>query len=111
MVATVSLRKPRHCKARLTADQRGALDRALAEVDAAPASGPLPSVCREYGSLIGKLGGCSSLPDAMRGALELAFRDLTQAWVRGTYDTGGLELQCRAMIDGLRQAMAARCGW
>jgi hypothetical protein len=111
VVATTSLRKPRHCKAKLTGDQRAALDRELAAVAATPAVGRLPAACRDYGAMIERLGGCASVPGGTRGALQLAYRDLTQAWMRGTYDARALEVQCRAMIDGLRQAVAARCGW
>jgi len=111
VVATSSLRKPRHCKDRLTSDQRTALDRALAAIDAPPRAGRLPEVCRDYSALIDRLGSCAGIDEAARSALELAYRNLTQAWLRGTYDAQTLELQCRAMIDGLRQAVAARCGW
>ena len=92
-------------------DQRAALDRELAAVAATPAVGRLPAACREYGAMIERLAACPAIPEGTRAALELAYRDLTQAWMRGSYDPQTLELQCRAMIDGLRQAVAARCGW
>jgi hypothetical protein len=111
VVATTSLRKPRHCKARLTRDQRAALDRELAAVAAMPAIARLPAACREYGAMIERLDGCATVPGGTRGALQLAYRDLTQAWMRGSSDAHTLDVQCRAMIDGLRQAVAARCGW
>jgi hypothetical protein len=111
VVATTSLARPRHCKAMLTAEQRAALDRDLALVTATRVQLHLPPVCRDYGALLEKLGGCTAVPEGMRGALEGAYRQLTQSWQRGTSDIQALELQCRAMIDGLRQAGAARCGW
>jgi hypothetical protein len=111
-VATTSLRKPRHCKAKLTPEQRAALDHELAEVAATPGfGGRLPPVCLDYGDMVGRLGVCPAMPPGTRGKLEVAYRDLTQAWLRGTYDVHTVELQCRAMIDGLRQAVAAKCGW
>ena len=112
VVATTSLRKPRHCKAKLTPEQRAALDHELAALAATPApAGRLPPVCRDYGDMVGRLEVCPGMPAGTRGALELAYRDLTQAWLRGTNDAQTVELQCRAMIDGLRQAVAAKCGW
>jgi hypothetical protein len=111
VVATKSLSKPRHCKAKLTREQRAALDRDLAMVAATPAAMRLPPVCRDYGALLEKLETCAAMPESTRGALEVAYRQLTQSWLRGTSDVQALELQCRAMIDGLRQAGAARCGW
>jgi hypothetical protein len=111
IVATTSLRNPRHCKAKLTAAQRAALDRDLAEIAAAPVVARLPSTCRDYRGMIEKLGSCAGLPENARGALELTYRELTEAWTRGAYDAHSLDVQCRAMLDGLRQVMAARCGW
>ena len=111
VVATTSLSKPRHCKAKLTTDQRAALDRDLALVSATHASSQLPSACREYGAMLDKLGTCSAMSEATRGSLIVAYRQLTQSWLRGTADLQALELQCRAMMDGLRQAGQVRCGW
>ena len=111
VVATTSLSKPRHCKAKLTADQRAALDRDLALVAATRASSQLPSACRVYGAMLDKLGSCPTMSEAMRGSLVIAYRQLTQSWLRGTADLQALELQCRAMLDGLRQGVAASCGW
>ncbi len=114
VVATTSLRKPRHCKAKLTREQRAALDRelaAVAAVAATPAVSRLPAACRDYGAMIERLGACPTVPGETRSALQVAYRELTQAWTRGSYDAQALELQCRAMIDALRQVVAARCGW
>lgn len=111
VVATTSLRKPRHCKAMLTRDQRAALDRELAAVAAIPAAGRLPSACRDCGALIERLAGCAAVPGSTRSALQLAYRDLTQAWMRGNYDARTVEVQCRSMTDRLRQTFAAKCGW
>ncbi|HEX3760656.1 MAG TPA: hypothetical protein VHW23_18200 [Kofleriaceae bacterium] len=114
VVATTSLRKPRHCKDKLTRDQRAALDHdlgAVAALPARPALGALPPACRDYGSMIDRLVDCAALPGSARAALELAYSNLTRAWRRGSYDPEALELQCRAMIDGLLKAVSARCSW
>jgi len=113
-VATTSLRKPRHCKDKLTGDQRAALDRALGAVDVPPprpVAGPLPPACRDYGARIERLADCTALPGTYRASLESAYRNLTRAWRRASYDPQALELQCRAMIEGLLKAVATRCGW
>ena len=111
VLATTSLRQPRHCKAKLTTEQRAALERDLAEIAATPAVARLPSICRDYRMMIEKLGSCAGLPAGTRGALEANYRELTEAWTRGMYDAHTLEVQCRAMLDGLRQGVAATCGW
>jgi hypothetical protein len=114
VIATTSLRKPRHCKDKLTHDQRAALDHDLGAVAALPdrpAPGPLPAACRDYGSMIDRLADCTALPGAKRAEFELAYRDLTRAWRRARFDPEALELQCRAMIEGLLKSVAARCNW
>jgi hypothetical protein len=111
IIATTSLRHPRHCKAALGPEQRAALDRDLAEISATPVVSRLPSTCRDYRMMIDRLGACTALPEGARGALEMNYHELTAAWMRGTYDAHTLDVQCRAMLDGLRQAVAARCGW
>jgi len=110
VVATTSLRRPRHCKALLSGDQRVELERALAAASATPVRARFPAVCRQYGELLDRLGACA-MPEGMRGALTLSYQELIQAWRRGSLEGEAIEVQCRAMVDGLRQAVAARCGW
>jgi hypothetical protein len=111
VVATTSLRKPRHCKAMLTRDQRTALDRELAAVAATPAVSRLPAACRDCGALIERLSGCAAVSGSRRTAAQLAYRDLTLAWMRGNLDARTLEVQCRSMTNRLREAFAMTCGW
>ena len=110
VVATRSLQQPRHCKALLTVEQRGALDHALEVVAATPSAAWTPAACTDYRTTLASLTDCPAIPDAARVALEQAYRQLVLAWARGTYDTGKLEAQCASMLDSLRQAMAATCG-
>jgi hypothetical protein len=111
VLATTSLQKPRHCKAKLTSEQRAALERDLAGISATPAAARLPSTCRDYRMMIEKVGSCAGLPVGTRAALEASYRELTEAWTRGLYDAHTLEVQCRTMVDGLRRGVAATCGW
>lgn len=111
VVATTSLRKPRHCKAMLTGDQRAALDRELAAVAATPAVSRLPAACRDCGALIERLSRCAAVSSSARGEAQLAYRDLTLAWMRGNFDARTLEVQCRSMTNQLRQDFALKCGW
>ena len=58
-----------------------------------------------------KTGSCAGLPPGTRAALEGNYRELPEAWARGMYDAHSLDVQCRAMLDGLRRGVAAACGW
>lgn len=111
VLATTSLRQPRHCKAKLTPEQRAALERDLADVAVTPAATRLPSTCRDFRTMIEKLGSCAGLPVRTRAALEGSYRELTEAWTHGMYDAHTLDVQCREMLGGLRQAVSASCGW
>jgi hypothetical protein len=115
VVATTSLRSPRHCKAKLTLEQRSALNRELAAVEATASL--MPAACHEYRTLIGRLGDCRAIPPATRAALEQGYRDLARTWTRGAaldaraFEAGSIAVKCRAMADGMRQAIASTCGW
>jgi hypothetical protein len=111
VVATTSLRKPRHCKAMLTGDQRAALDRELAAVAATPVVNRLPAACRDCGALIERLSGCTAVSGSMRSEVQLVYRDLTLAWMRGNVDARTLEIQCRSMTNRLRRSFGMTCGW
>ena len=111
VLATVSLRQPRHCKAKLTTEQRAALEHDLAEIAATPAAARLPPTCRDDRTRIEKLGSCAGLSPGTHSALEVSYRELTEASTRGRYDAHALEVQRRAMPDGLRQAVPALCRW
>ena len=109
VVATTSLRNPRHCKAKLPADQRAALDR---DLDAIDASERVPPACSDYKALIERLGSCRGVPLAARRVLVQAYADVAVQWTRGgTYDPRALDSLCRSMVEGLRQAIAPTCGW
>ena len=110
VVATTDLRNPRHCKALLTAAQRTALDRALDVVAATPSTAWTPAACTDYRTELATLTSCPAIPEGARLALAQAYQQLVLAWARGSYDTGKLTAQCTAMLDSLRQAMAATCG-
>jgi hypothetical protein len=115
VVATASLRRPRHCKAKLTTGQRAALDRDLAHDLGGPAAVPaarLPPSCITYRGLIERLGTCSVLPPALRAAFEQGYRQLVQDWAHGAlHDAAELEVQCRLLASGLRNVVAKTCGW
>ena len=116
VVATPSLRQPQHCKAKLTAAQRAALDHGLAHGLAGfPAVAPaarLPQACRDYRALIDKLGACSVLPPGLREVFEQGYRELARSWAAGaTPDLPTLETQCRLLASSLRHIAAQPCGW
>jgi hypothetical protein len=110
VVATRSLRHPRRCKARLTTEQRAALDRELAMIDAT-VEAPAMQACTDYGALIERLDTCRGIAPAARAALEQGYREIAQEVVRARNGSPALEAQCRAMLDSLRGAAAPLCGW
>lgn len=111
VVATRSLRDPQHCKAKLTADQRAALDQELAALPAAAHVAWTPPACNDYRALIDKLGTCPALPPALRAAFEQSYRELVRDWARGDHPVPALETQCRVAASGLRSAVGLTCGW
>lgn len=107
VVATTSLRHPRHCKAKLTTEQRTAFDHELASIDAVPR----PRACGEYRTLVEKLTTCQAVPRPVRAAFERGYIEILQALSpESTVDARTLEAQCRSMADSLRQALASACG-
>jgi len=112
VVATTSLRKPRHCKAMLTAAQRGALDHALAALAVRASMSRIPQICNDYQTLIDRLGTCPAIPQQAQAALAQAYRELLQGWARSaTPDATALGAQCTSMVAVLRSAVAPPCGW
>lgn len=108
MVATTSLRQPRGCKAKLTADQRAAFDRDLAALETRRP----PAACNDYREMIEKLSGCRMIPETARAAFEQGYREIAQTWSSGAqYDVRAIEVQCRSMAEGLRMVIAPACGW
>lgn len=108
VVATVSLRRPQHCKAMLTLEQRLALEGALEAV----ATSPVPAACVEYRAVVDRLSSCPAVASQARAALREAYRKKLSDWTRtGGGDPGPLAAQCRSMINDLTRAVAASCGW
>jgi hypothetical protein len=108
VVATTSLRRPRHCKAKLTTDQRTSFDHELAALDA---TAPRPQSCGHYRALIEKLAACQAVPPPVRAAFERGYIAILQALSQDSVaDAPALEAQCRSMADNLRQALASTCG-
>jgi hypothetical protein len=108
VVATTSLHHPRHCKAKLTAEQRNAFDRELAALEGAA---PRSRACGDYRALIEKLAACQAVPRPVRAAFERGYIAILQALSQeGVTDARALDAQCRSMADNLRQALASTCG-
>ena len=111
-VATTSLRKPQHCKAMLTADQRAALDHALDALAVRASPKRIPQICNEYQALIDRLGTCPAIPQQAQAALAQAYRELLQGWARtAAPDAAALGAQCSSLVTVLRNAVAPPCGW
>jgi hypothetical protein len=110
VVATRSLRRPRHCKAKLTPQQRTALNYELRIIDAAPWATELDA-CHDYQVLVERLPSCRGMSRAARSAHEQAYRELSRRWEAKDHDTAALAAQCRSMLEGLRQATGPVCEW
>lgn len=113
VVATRSLDKPRHCKAKLTAEQRAALDLELSALRAAVPAVQLPQTCRDYQALMQKLGSCTVIRPSLRAAFEQGYRELSQEWAPGARinDVPALETRCRTLASTLRHIVGPVCGW
>ena len=120
VVATRSLNNPQHCKAKLTVDQRAALDRELSAPPVANVAIQIPPACRDYQVLIEKLGSCTVVPPSLRAMFEQGYRELAQEWGlggtaggtrRAPLDMAALEAQCRVLANSVRSVVASACGW
>lgn len=108
MVTTVSLRKPQHCKALLTVDQRIAFETALA----AATTRQLRKACADYQALLDRLGSCPAITTAVRGALFDAYRKAQRDWTRsGSSDESALADRCRALTHDVTRMVAKPCRW
>jgi hypothetical protein len=111
VLGTTSLKDPRHCKTKLTSEQRGALESGLAAADEKQ-RGRLPPDCVEYETLIKRLGSCDKLPRASRDALKTAFDQSKTGWSKVTPDgKAALGTACKAAADAVKQSAASVCGW
>jgi hypothetical protein len=87
-----------HCKGKLSAEQRGALDH---DLDALEASGPppgLPASCEDYRRAIDRLARCDKLPQATRDQIKQAFDTASAVWK-----------DIEAMPPDAKQALADGC--
>lgn len=109
VLATRTLGDRRGCKRLLTSDQRGKLDRELAQVARQPIERWVPAVCTEYGSLLDSLDDCNGMPAQAHRALAQTYAKLVASWASKQIDTPALETQCRAMTQTLRKAMVTTC--
>lgn len=113
VVATRSLDSPQHCKAKLTAEQRAALNLELSAIPAAVPAVRLPQTCRDYQVLMQRLDACTVIPQSLRAAFEQGYRELAQGWAPGATidDVSALETRCRMLASSLRHIAASACGW
>ena len=111
VVATRTLRDPQHCKAKLTAEQRGALDRELAALPAAAHVAWAPPPCNDYRALLDKISMCTALPPELRAAFERGYREIIQDWSRGIREVSAVEALCQMKASDVRRAVSKTCRW
>lgn len=111
VVDTTSLGRPRGCKAKLTVEQRAALDKDLAAVSAMENEVSTPEVCNDFRALVEKLRTCTAVDPEVRVKFTQGYRQLTLDWALGTFDAHEVEDHCRRLASGLRQVARGACGW
>jgi hypothetical protein len=108
MLGTKSLEDPRGCKAKLSDEQRGALDANLAVAEEKARDRP-PAECVEYEQVILKVSACKKLAISSRESLQRAFDSSKATW-KTTTSRADLAASCKAGADGTRQVIASACG-
>ncbi len=104
LVGTRSLKDPRHCKAKLTLDQRGALERDLAELERIARETRLPAACEHYKQVMASVMTCDRMTAQTRDALQQGFDAMSEGWKH--IDEMSAEVRT-AMEDSCKQAADA----
>lgn len=115
VLATTSLKDPKHCKAKLSVDQRASLERDLDEADRGVRTGTskLPAACAAYKAIIDKIVACDKLPESAREALKDGFENMAASW--SNVDTmpddvrRATEESCKAAADAMTVAVKDIC--
>ena len=114
MMVTKTLHDGHHCKDRLTAEQRGALDSDLEAIEKKRAA-QLPPECVRYGVVMARLAGCDKLPQMTRDALQQGFEATSRRWVRyADQPREGKRAtieECKQGIELAEQYGKAVCNW
>ena len=124
------------CEAKLTADQKKNMDKAMSEAmgmggghdmdkgaggeapagsaAAAPAAGggDLPAECNDYKAAIEKLSTCDKMPQQARDALKNAYDQASAGWANLPAEAkANLATACKAGADAVMQSAKQVCGW
>jgi len=105
VVATASLKDPRHCKAKLAPALRAHLETDLAAAAVRARDRTVPESCRAYARTIDKIMTCDAIPQAARDAMHQGYEALRQSWTN--QDEDSRDDGCRAAADALRQAASS----
>jgi len=115
VTSTTSLKDPKHCKAKLSTDQRDALERDIAGADKLRAGKWKSPACDRYKQLIEKLASCDKLPQQSRDALKDGFDAMIKGWENAgempEEARKAMEDACTQGSDALTQAVTDLCGW
>lgn len=111
MLATTSLHDGRHCKDKLSAPQRAALDGDLEAIDKKRAM-KLPAECEAYRAVVERLAACPQMPQASRDALKQSMEQAVKMWeATPPGDRRSMIEGCKAAVDAVTQSGTAICGW
>lgn len=101
VVSTMSLKDPKHCKAKLPADARARLDADLATTK----TKAIPEACRDYARTVEKLMSCDKIPQAARDAIKQSYDSQRALWTKDEGDSAAGS--CRPAADAMKQAAAS----
>jgi hypothetical protein len=127
------------CEAKLSADQKKNMDKAMNDAmgmgggghdmgdkppggdmagsagsGAAPAAGggDLPAECNDYKAAIDKLSSCDKMPQQARDALKNAYDQASAGWANLPAEAkANLATACKAGADAVMQSAKQVCGW
>lgn len=114
MLDTKTLHDGHHCKDRLTAEQRSALDGELEALEKKRAA-ELPKECERYRLLVVKLGTCDKLPEQSRDVFKQQFELMAHTWKNLAdmpADARRVAIEgCKQSADTIDQIAHSLCGW
>ena len=111
MLDTRSLHDGKHCKDKLSVEQRAQLDSDLGIVEHARWT-KLPGECVAYRKAVERLSDCAGMPQASKDALRQGMEATVRAWEQtAPADRHALVDSCKAAVDAVVQTGSAMCGW
>lgn len=106
VMSTVSLKDPKHCKAKLAPGARGHLETDLALAQGRARERNIPEECKAYGRMVDALVACDKVPQEARRGVRQAYESMKESWT--TTDASkraALIMGCKAAADAMKQSV------